>query len=187
MRSRSTIIFLALLLGLITISAKMVSAQTPPDKPIAATRPKTKKAPAVSMQTEMTRMKQEPHHILAMSYLENMAIFVEALRAQVERTKTVDVEFSRAAGAEINRSYMRMDEHHRDHLATLSEATRTRLKAHIEQENKQHAQLKEQIAALEKDVEADKPDAQEVIAHTADLLLRLDTIAKLHGRMLKRN
>ena len=46
MRSKATIIFLTVLLGLITINAKLVSGQTPPDKPIAATRPKTKKAPA---------------------------------------------------------------------------------------------------------------------------------------------
>jgi hypothetical protein len=45
---------------------------------------------------DMSKMMQDPHHVLAMAYMQNLAIFAKALRDQVDSTKALDDEFARA-------------------------------------------------------------------------------------------
>jgi len=41
--------------------------------------------------------------------------------------------------------------------------------------------LKDQVSALETDVQADKPDSKQVAAHTNALLKHLGMMSKMHG------
>ena len=50
-------------------------------------------------------MANEPHHALAMSYHQNLATFAKALHEQTMGASSVNVEFARAAVAEMRRSF----------------------------------------------------------------------------------
>jgi hypothetical protein len=68
---------------------------------------------------DVSKMMQDPHHVLAMSYMQNLTTFAKALRDQVDSTKTVDTEFARAAVSEMRRSFDAMQQHIADHMKSM--------------------------------------------------------------------
>src|SRR5450759_3798249 len=61
---------------------------------------------------DMSKMMQEPHHVLAMAYQQNLAAFAKALHEQTAGVAPLNLEFARAAVAEMRRSFDQMGLHH---------------------------------------------------------------------------
>src|SRR5512134_1140670 len=68
---------------------------------------------------DMSAMKQEPHHLLAMAYRDNLVNFAKALHDAASQTQPLNPEFARDAVAEMRRSFDHMLEHHQGHMKTM--------------------------------------------------------------------
>lgn len=129
---------------------------------------------------DMSSMMKEPHHALAMAYMQNMGTFARTLHNQAEGTSPLDAKFARAAVAEIKRSLDQMDEHHRAHMKTMSEEMRSHMAAMMKDRETHRAMLKDAVNALEKAVGADQPDSKQIAADSANVLKHLDEMSKMH-------
>ena len=69
---------------------------------------------------DMSSMMNEPHHALAMAYMQNIGTFAKTLQNHAEGSSPLDAKFARAAVAEIKRSLDQMEEHHGEHMKTMS-------------------------------------------------------------------
>ena len=108
-------ILVALLLG--ALSAMTAIAQT---KKVQS-QPATQGMKEMSHDHMMMAMANEPHHVLAMAYKDNLVSFAKALRQEAAKATAVNPEFARAAVAEMKRSFEQMQEHHQDHMKTMDE------------------------------------------------------------------
>lgn len=134
-----------------------------------------------AMGMDMSAMRQEPHHVLAMAYKDNLVNFARALHHQAKQTGPIDPGFARAAVAEMRRSYDQMLEHHRDHMKAMDEQMKSRMADMMKQMDAHHAAVGEHLTALEKVVRAAAPDAKGVSEHVAEILKQCDGMAKMHG------
>jgi hypothetical protein len=137
---------------------------------------------------DMSAMMNEPHHQLAMAYKENMVNFAKALRQATTDTNTVDAPFARAAVAEMKRSFDQMQEHHQDHMKAMDgkmKAMDEKMKADMagmmKDMDTKTAAIKEDLAALDKEVEAGAPDSKRISSFVDDLLKNCDGMSKMHG------
>ena len=131
-------------------------------------------------QHDMSSMMNEPHHALAMAYMENIGTFAKALHNQAERSSALDASFARAAVAEMRRSLDQMEEHHGEHMKMMSEEMRAHMAPMMKDMEMHRSMLKDAVSALEKDVKADQPDSKQVAADSATLLKHLDEMSKMH-------
>lgn len=129
---------------------------------------------------EMSSMMNEPHHALAMAYMQNIGVFAKTLHHQAAGSSPLNVQFARAAVAEIKRSLDQMEEHHQEHMKMMSEEMRSHMAAMMKDMEMHRSMLKEAISALEKDVRADQPDSKQVAADSANVLKHLDAMSKMH-------
>jgi len=129
---------------------------------------------------DMSSMMSEPHHALAMAYMENIGTFAKTLHNQAEGSSPLNAKFARAAVAEIKRSLDQMEEHHSEHMKMMSEEMRSHMAAMMKDMEVHHSGLKAAVSALEKDVRADQPDSRQVAADSADVLKHLDAMSKMH-------
>lgn len=130
--------------------------------------------------TDASKMMQEPHHVLAMAYAENLATFAKALRNQVEAAKSVDSDFARAAATEIRRSFDTMQQHLGEHTkimpadqgghAVIMQAMNTHVSA-----------IRLSITALEREIEAATPSPVKVSERAAEIIKQIDEMAHAHG------
>jgi triacylglycerol esterase/lipase EstA (alpha/beta hydrolase family) len=157
----------------------------------------TKKAPsqpATQGKQEMPHdhmmMAKEPHHVLAMAYHQNLATFAKALHEQTAQASSVNVEFVRAAVAEMRRSFDQMEEHHGEHLQTMSAEMRSQMAAMMKDMEMHRSMLKDAVSALEADVRAEQPDSKQVATDSANVLKHLDEMSKMHddkqGKTMKK-
>lgn len=130
---------------------------------------------------DMSAMKHEPHHLLAMAYKDNLVNFAKALRQEAAGAKTVNPEFARAAVAEMRRSFDQMLEHHQDHMKTMDEKMKAQMADIMMQMHAHHAAIGEHLAALEKEVQAAAPDAKRVSEHVTEILKQCEGMSKMHG------
>ena len=147
----------------------------------------TKKAPSKSatqgkkaMSHDQMMMANEPHHVLAMAYHENLATFAKALHEQTAGASSVNVEFARAAVAEMRPSFDRMKQHHQEHMQTMSAEMHSKMGAMMQQMETHHTELNTQLTALEQEVQAATPDAKKVAALAAGVNSHLDAMSKMH-------
>ena len=140
--------------------------------------------------TDMASMMNQPHAALAMAYGQNIRTFAKSLHKQAEGSSPLDVSFARAAVAEIRRSLDQMDEHHGEHMKTMSEAMRSNMAGMMKDMEMHHSMLKEAVVALEKDVRADQPDAKQVAGDSGNVVKHLDEMSKIHdakkGKQMKK-
>ena len=129
---------------------------------------------------DMSSMMSEPHHALAMAYMENIGTFAKTLHNQAEGSSPLNAKFARAAVAEIKRSLDQMEEHHSEHMKMMSAEMRSHMAAMMKDMEVHHSGLKAAVSALEKDVRADQPDSRQVAADSADVLKHLDEMSKMH-------
>lgn len=130
---------------------------------------------------DMSAMMNEPHHVLAMAYMQNISTFAKALRDQAQGTSPLNADFARAAVVEIRRSLDEMEKHHQEHMQSMSEDMRSHMAAMMKDMEMHRSKLKDAVAALEKDVQSSPPVAKQVATDTADLLKHLDEMSKMHG------
>ncbi len=128
----------------------------------------------------MMDMTQEPHHTLAMAYHQNLAIFAKALHEQTAAASSVNVEFARAAVAEMRRSFDQMKQHHQEHMQTMSGDMQTKMSGMMKQMEMHQSELNTQLSALEQEVQAGTPDAKKVSTLATSVHTHLDAMTKMH-------
>ena len=129
---------------------------------------------------DMSSMMNEPHHALAMAYMQNLGTFAKALHNQAEGSSPLSAKFARAAVADMKRSLDQMEEHHGEHMKMMSEDMRSHMAAMIKDMEMHRSMLKDAVSALEKDVRVDRPDSKQVAADSANVLKHLDEMSKMH-------
>ena len=135
---------------------------------------------------DMSSMMSEPHHALAMAYMENIGTFAKTLHNQAEGSSPLNAKFARAAVAEIKRSLDQMEEHHSEHMKMMSEEMRSHMAAMMKDMETHRSMLKNEVSALEKDVRAEQPDSKQVAADSAKVLKHLDEMSKMHDDKMKK-
>jgi outer membrane murein-binding lipoprotein Lpp len=140
--------------------------------------------PAAQSEQEMSHdqmmMANEPHHILAKAYHQNMAAFAKLLQEQTARANPVNVEFVRAAVAEMRRSFEQMKQHHQEHMQTMSAEMLTKMSGMMQQMETHRTDLNTQLTALEQEVQSATPDAKKVSTLAASVRTHLDAMSKMH-------
>lgn len=121
----------------------------------------------------------EPHHTLAMAYHQNLAIFARALHEQTSGADSVNVEFARAAVAEMRRSFGQMKEHHQAHMQGMSAEMRARMSGMMPQMETHQRELDALLTSLEQAVSSAAPDAKNVSSLAAGVLTHLDAMARM--------
>lgn len=151
-----------------------------------------KKAGMTGMKSEMSMMMKSPHHMLMTAHMKTMFEFARTLRDQAMKLEALDVEFARAAVAELRHNLDAMEAIHEKHMQTMSPEMKSKMEAMgadmkskmqmmMEKMDKDRAKLKDQVSALETDVQADKPDSKQVTADTNALLKHLGMMSKMDG------
>ena len=140
-----------------------------------------KKPGMAGMKSEMAMMMKSPHHMLMMAHMKSMSDFARALRDQAMKAGTLDVEFARAAVAELRHNLDAMEAIHQKHMETMSAEMKSKMQMMMEKMEKGRATLKDQVSALESDVQAVTPDNKQVLADTSALLNHLRMMSKMNG------
>jgi len=130
---------------------------------------------------DMSAMKREPHHLLAMAYKDNLVNFAKALRQAAAEAKTVNSEFARSAVAEMKRSFDQMQQHHQDHIKAMAEQMKTHMADMMKQMDAHHAAIKDHLAALDKEVHTAAADSKSISGHVAEILKQCDGMSKTHA------
>jgi len=141
-----------------------------------------KKTGMSSMQSEMSEMMQSPHHKLMMAYMKSMSEFATTLHDQAVKAAPLDVEFARAAVAELRHNLDAAELLHQKHMGMMNAEMQSKMKAMMEKMDKDRTMLKDQVTALETDVSADKPDAKQVAAHADSLLKHLHMMSSMSSK-----
>lgn len=140
-----------------------------------------KNAGMAGMKSGMSMMMKSPHHMLMMAHMKSMSEFTRTLRDQAVKPETLDVEFARAAVAELRHCLDAMDAIHQKQMGTMSAEMKSKMQMMMEMMDKERSGVKDQVSALEADVEADKPDSKQVAAHSNALLKHFSMMSKMHG------
>jgi hypothetical protein len=139
-----------------------------------------KKAGMPGMRAEMSMMKS-PHHMLMMAHMKSMSEFAHALRDQAVKPEALDVDFARAAVGELRHNLDAMEAIHQKHMQAMSAEMQTKMQKMMEQMDKDRSMLKDQVSALEADVQAGKPDSKQVASHASALLKHLEMMSLMSG------
>lgn len=130
---------------------------------------------------DMSKMIQDPHHVLAMAYMQNLAGFSKALRDQVDATKTVDSEFVRAAVSEMRRSFDAMQQHMADQMKSMPPDMQSHMGMMMQGMDTHLSAIKQSLTALEREIQTDKPSASKVSASAGEIVKHIDEMGHSHG------
>jgi polyhydroxyalkanoate synthesis regulator phasin len=130
---------------------------------------------------EMSKMMQSPHHMLMTAHMKSMSEFATALRDQAVKPEALDLEFARAVVAELRHCLDAMEAIHQKHMQTMSAEMQSKMQMMMEKMDKDRTMLKDQVSALETDVQAGAPDSKQVAAHANALLKHLGMMSMMHG------
>jgi hypothetical protein len=134
------------------------------------------------MKSEMAMMMKSPHHMLMIAHMKSLSEFARTLRDQAVKPKqALDVEFARAAVAEIRHNLDAMEAIHEKHMQAMSAEIKSKMQMMMEMMDKDRTMLKDQVSALETDVRAGTPDSKKVAAHANALLRHLGMMSKMYG------
>lgn len=145
-----------------------------------------KKTGMSGMPSEMSEMKQSPHHKLMMAYMQSMSEFAKTLHEQAVKAAPLDVEIARAAVAELRHNFDAAQSLHQKHMGMMSAEMQLKMKTMMEKMDKDRTMLKDQVTALETDVSADNPDAKQVAAHADALLKHLGMMSSMSSKPAKK-
>ncbi|HKZ77484.1 MAG TPA: hypothetical protein VJ124_04110 [Pyrinomonadaceae bacterium] len=129
--------------------------------------------------SEMSEMMQSPHHKLMMAYMRSMSEFATALRDEALKATPLDVEFARAAVAELRHNFDAAESLHQKHMGMMTADMQSKMKTMMEKMDKDRAMVKDHVAALETAVNAEKPDSKQVAAHANALLKQLGMMTSM--------
>lgn len=130
---------------------------------------------------DMAMMMKSPDHMLMMAHKKSMAEFAKALHDQAMMPKALDVEFARAAVAELRRNLDAMDAIHQKNMATMSDEMKAKMKMMMDKMETGQATTKEHVMQLETAVLSNQPDAKHVAAHADALLKHFQMMSKMQG------
>jgi hypothetical protein len=130
----------------------------------------------------MQGMMEGPHHVLAMAYRDNIATFARALRSQVDRSKTVNLDLARPAVSEMRRSFDQMKQHHQAQMSMMGDQARPAMSGTMQQMETRLATLNEHLTALESEVNASTPDPKKVSVHTSEILKQCAGMSAMPGK-----
>jgi hypothetical protein len=133
------------------------------------------------MKSEMAMMMNSPHHLLMTAHMKSMSDFARALRDQAMKAGALDVEFARAAVAELRHNLDAMEAIHQKHMDTMSADMKAKMQMMMDKMEKKGAMPKDLVSALETDVLADTPDSKQVAAHANALLKHFGMMSRMHG------
>ena len=125
----------------------------------------------------MDEMHKSPHHKMMMAYQHNAMTFTRTLWDMTSDGKVVDVDLARNAFAEIKKSMERMEDIHKSHMAKMGKmdaAMMEKMKPMMEKMGADASVMKMHMMMLEKALQADAPDPQEVSMHAGWILLKLE-------------
>ena len=134
------------------------------------------------MKSEMAKMMNSPHHMLMMAHKKSMSEFARTLRDQAVKPGALDVEFARANVVELRHNLDAMEAIHQKHMQTMSDEMKSKMQMMMEKMDKQRAMIKDQVIALETEVQSNAPDPKQVAAHTNALLKHFGMMSRKHGR-----
>ena len=97
------------------------------------------------------------------------------------KPNVIDPEVARATVAELRHNIDAMDALKQKHMQSMSAEMQAKMKMMMEKMDKDGAKMKDQVSALETDVQADKPDSAQVTAHANALLKHLGMMSRMHG------
>ena len=140
-----------------------------------------KKPGMAGMKSEMAMMMKSPHHMLMTAHMKTMSEFARALRDQAVKPNALDVEFARAAVAELRHNLDAMEAIHQKHMQTMSAEMKSEMQTMMEKMDKDRSMVKDQVSALEADVLQDRPDSKRVAAHANALLKHFGMMSKMHS------
>ena len=131
-------------------------------------------------------MANEPHHVLAMAYHQNLAVFAKALQQETAAAKPVNVAFARSAVAEMRRSFDQMKQHHQEHMQTMSSKMQNpemqaKMKTMMPKMESHQADFSMQLKSLEQEVELSSPDAKKFATLANSINTHLLSMAKTHA------
>jgi len=180
---RALLLATAIMLVLVIPSAAWAQHKHPPSG-----QPKPSMA---GMQSEMAKMMKSPHHMLMMAHMKSMSEFARTLRTQAVKPEALDPEFARAAVAELRHNLDAIEAVHQQHMQgmsaemkakmeTMSAEMKSKMQMMMDKMEKDRATLKDQVGALETDVQG-TPDNKQVLADTDALLKHLGMMSKMHG------
>ena len=170
---------------ILIVNGAAASSQQMPDGMPPSSKPSQDKMPQHQQgMMDMSAMMQEPHHVLAMAYKDNLANFAKALRQEAVETKTVNPEFARAAVAEMKRSFDQMQQHHQDHMKTMDEKMKAQMADRMKQMDAHHSAIQEHLDALDKEAHTSAPDSKSIATHVAELLKQCDSMSKMQSGMM---
>lgn len=125
-------------------------------------------------------MTNEPHHVLAKAYHQNLAVFAKALEEQAARPGAVNVDFTRSAVTEMRRSFDQMQRHHQEHMKTMTPEMHASMVAMMQQMETHRTELNTQLAVLEREAESSTSDAKIIAAAAANIQKHLDAMDRMH-------
>ena len=131
------------------------------------------------MSHDQMKMTNEPHHVLAMAYRQNLAAFAKVLQQQTAGAASVNIEFARAAVTEMRRSFDQMKQHHQEHMGTMSAEMHTKMSGMMKQMEAHQTELNTQLMALEQEVQLSTPDAKKVATLAASVNSHIAAMSKL--------
>jgi len=135
----------------------------------------------MDMPMMMAMMMKSPDHQLMGAYMKSMSAFAMSLRDQAMRPNVIDAEVARATVAELRHSLDAMEALHQRHMQSMSAEIRSKMKTMMGKMEKDGAEMKNHIVALETSVQADKPDSAQISEHANGLLKHLGMMSKMHG------
>ena len=140
-----------------------------------------KKAGMAGLKSEMAMMMKSPHHMLMTAHMKSMSEFARTLRDQAVKPGALDVEFARAAVAELRHCLDAMEAIHQKHMEAMTAEMQSKMKMMMEKMEKERSMVKDQVSALEADVQVDTPDSKQVAEHAIALLNHFGMMSKMHG------
>ena len=130
---------------------------------------------------DMGKMMQEPRHVLAMAYMQNLAAFAKALHDQTDSTKTVDGEFARVAVSEMRRSFDAMQQHMADHMKSMPGDMQSHMGMMMQAMDTHLSAIKQSLTALEREIQADTPSATTISASAGEIVKHIGEMGHSHG------
>lgn len=130
----------------------------------------------------MSGMMNEPHHVLAMAYMQNLGTFAKALRDSAQGSSPLSTDFARAAVEEIRRNLDEAEEHRQEHVKTIGADMRSKMAAMTKAMDIHRSRLKNAVAGIEKDVRDHTLNSKQIAADSAEVLKHLDEMSKMRSR-----
>ena len=130
---------------------------------------------------EVSRIRNEPHYVMAKAHLQNVGTFARALRDQAQDSGQLSADFARAVVAEITRNLEKAEDHYDEHMKTISADMRSKMTARMKEVSTHRVKLNAAVSTLEKDVQTYTLSSKQIAADSAAILKHLDDLSKMDG------